>query len=111
MNNVAYSQLTGCIIRLIFHFDEYYRAGNMKPQELGQALRGRRKLAKVTQSDLADLSGLSVHTLSDLESGKGNPTLAVLTKVCEVLGLEIQLAPRNPSPPSSPQSVEGEIQP
>ncbi|MCB1078403.1 MAG: helix-turn-helix transcriptional regulator, partial [Verrucomicrobiae bacterium] len=70
----------------------------MSPEELGQAIRNRRKLAKVTQSDLADLSGLSVHTLSDLESGKGNPTLEVLSKLCNVMGLEIQLVPRKPAP-------------
>ena len=39
--------------------------------------------------------GLAVHTLSDLESGKGNPTLEVLSRVCGVLGLEIRLAPRS----------------
>jgi hypothetical protein len=32
--------------------------------------------------------------LSDLESGKGNPTLEVLSRVSAVLGLEIRLAPR-----------------
>jgi hypothetical protein len=37
---------------------------------------------------------LGVHTLSDLESGKGNPTLEVLTRGCGVLGLEIRLTPR-----------------
>jgi len=68
----------------------------MTPEQLGQVLRNRRKLAKITQQDLADLSGLAVHTLSDLESGKGNPTLEVLSKVCAVLGLEIQIGPRRP---------------
>ncbi len=80
----------------------------MDSQALGQLLRDRRKLAKITQSDLADLSGLSVHTLSDLESGKGNPTLEVLTKICEVLGLEIQLTPRQPSLPTLSSDSEDE---
>lgn len=78
----------------------------MSPKELGQVIRNRRKLAKVTQTALADLSGLSVHTLSDLESGKGNPTLQVLSKLCAVMGLDIQLVPRKPaalSPPTNPQ--------
>ena len=68
----------------------------MTSQELGQALRDRRKLMKITQSDLAALSELSVHTLSDVESGKGNPTLEVLSRLCDVIGLEIKLAPRTP---------------
>ena len=81
----------------------------MKPEKLGQVLRSRRKLAKITQQDLSDLSGLSVHTLSDLESGKGNPTLEILSRVCEVLGLEIELAPRKPKVPSSPTEPGGEV--
>ena len=82
----------------------------MSPEELGQALRNRRKLAKVTQADLADLSGLSVHTLSDLESGKGNPTLEVLSKLCHVMGLEIQLVPRKRGAPSSTTAPENEAE-
>ena len=84
---------------MIFYYNEFICALIMSPNELGQALRNRRKLAKITQTDLADLSGLSVHTLSDLESGKGNPTLEVLSKLCNVLGLEIQLVPRKPGGP------------
>ena len=80
----------------------------MSPEELGQAIRNRRKLSKVTQADLADLSGLSVHTLSDLESGKGNPTLEVLTKLCNVMGLEIQLVPRKPGATPSTTAPDDE---
>jgi len=74
----------------------------MSPQELGTILSQRRKQADITQRDLAALSDLSVHTLSDLESGKGNPTLEVLSRVCDVLGLEIRLTPRQVAgvPPS-----------
>lgn len=83
----------------------------MTPNELGQALRNRRKLAKITQADLADLSGLSVHTLSDLESGKGNPTLEVLSKLCDVMGLEIQLVPRKPGARPFTTAQENEANP
>jgi len=82
-------------LRLYFHHNEYSSA-EMTPEVLGQTLLERRKLAGITQRDLAALSGLAVHTLSDLESGKGNPTLEVLTRVSGVLGLEIRLAPRTP---------------
>jgi transcriptional regulator with XRE-family HTH domain len=83
----------------------------MSPGKLGQALRERRKLAKITQRDLADLSGLSVHTLSDLESGKGNPTLEILSRVCDVLGLDIHLAPRIPTLSASPPKSTNRITP
>lgn len=92
-----------------FHYDEIFNVCTMSPQELGQVLRNRRKLAKITQTDLADLSGLSVHTLSDLESGKGNPTLEVLSRVSDVMGLEIQLVPRKPAAPASSSAPEGEV--
>ena len=38
---------------------------------------------------LGELSSVSLHTLSDIESGKGNPTVAVLTKITEVLGMDL----------------------
>jgi DNA-binding XRE family transcriptional regulator len=100
MNTFVIIWLTRGAFRSNIHYSEFINPQKMKPQELGQVLRDRRKLAKITQSDLADLSGLSVHTLSDLESGKGNPTLEVLSRLCDVMGLEIQLVTRTPKPPS-----------
>jgi len=40
------------------------------------------------------MAGVSLHTLHNLESGKGNPTLEVIAKVLEVLGLELQIRAR-----------------
>jgi len=47
----------------------------------------------VSQIDLARLSGLSLHSVSDIETGKGNPTLDSLIKLLNVLGLVIRLEP------------------
>ena len=110
MNILVILPLTGGQFRSNFHLNEIIIAQPMKPEALGQVRRSRRKLAKVTQSDLADLSGLSIHTLSDLESGKGNPTLEVLSRLCDVMGLEIQLVPRTPGHLSPPDS-ESEVTP
>ena len=79
----------------------------MSAEQLGQVRRDRRKLARITQKDLADLSGLAVHTLSDLESGKGNPTFEVISRVCAVLGLEIQVVPRQPNLHSQGKAERG----
>ena len=49
---------------------------------------------RIAQKDLAELAGLSVHTLSDVETGKGNPTLEVIGKLGDCLGLEVILRPR-----------------
>lgn len=51
----------------------------------------------VLQGDLADLSGIAVHTLSNIESGKGNPSLLVLEKLMDCLGLELTIGPRWPT--------------
>jgi transcriptional regulator with XRE-family HTH domain len=58
---------------------------------VGEAIRKRRKSLKITQPDLADLAKISVNTLYKIERGEGNPTLDVLEKITNVLGLEIKL--------------------
>lgn len=62
---------------------------------ISKTLKERRKSAGITQKDVAELSGVAIHTISDLESGKGNPTLEVLDKICDVLGLELTIQPKN----------------
>ena len=46
---------------------------------------------RISQVDLAELSEISVHTLSNLETGKGNVTLDTLLKVAGVLGLKVKV--------------------
>lgn len=67
----------------------------MKINELGQTIRKRRKSLGIDQASAAELAGVSVHTLSNIESGRGNPTLAVLTSVLDTLGLEIRIATKS----------------
>lgn len=67
------------------------------PGELGDVLRRRRKSLRLGQRDAAEIAGVSVHTLSDIETGKGNPTLQTLLELCELLGLELSIAPRKPT--------------
>jgi transcriptional regulator with XRE-family HTH domain len=54
-----------------------------------QQLKERRETLKISQETLAELSGIGLRTLKQLESGKGNPTLATLQKLAETLGMEI----------------------
>lgn len=65
-------------------------------EEFGRLLRDRRKQLKLAQRDAAEIAGVSVHTLSDIETGKGNPTLRTMLELCELLGLELCLEPRQP---------------
>ena len=69
---------------------------NISLAEISKTLRERRRELGVSQADLARLSGLSLHGLSDIETGKGNPTMETLLKVLQVLGLQILLKPTAP---------------
>ncbi|MBM6498345.1 helix-turn-helix domain-containing protein [Flavobacterium macrobrachii] len=59
--------------------------------EIIQTIKERREVLQVTQETLAELSGVGLRTLKQLESGKGNPTLVTLQKIADVLGMEICL--------------------
>jgi transcriptional regulator with XRE-family HTH domain len=61
----------------------------MKAMELGRLIRKRRKSLRIDQLALSEIAGVSVHTLSNVEAGKGNPTVAVLERVLNVLGMEL----------------------
>jgi transcriptional regulator with XRE-family HTH domain len=63
----------------------------MKPSEMGEIIKDRRQLLGVDQQSLAQLSGVSVHTLSNIESGKGNPSLTVLLRILDALGMELKV--------------------
>ena len=52
-------------------------------------IKERRKLLGIDQKSLARIAGISVHALSDLETGKGNPTLSTLLNVYNALGLTL----------------------
>ena len=57
--------------------------------ELGDTIKERRARLKITQSDLAEMSGLSLATVKDIERGKGNPSWQTVEKILAVLGLEV----------------------
>lgn len=58
---------------------------------LGEAIRRRRKELGITQPRLAEIAGVSTNTLYKLERGQGNPSLDVLNKIADVLGMELRL--------------------
>jgi transcriptional regulator with XRE-family HTH domain len=61
---------------------------------LGKEIASRRKQLNISQADLADMSGVSLRTLSAIENGDANPSIDVLSKVLEPLGLVITLQER-----------------
>jgi transcriptional regulator with XRE-family HTH domain len=61
---------------------------------LGKIIKERRLQLGTTQQQIADLAGISVNTLYQLERGQSNPTVEVLVKVGEVLGMELKFEVR-----------------
>ena len=61
----------------------------MIDQQISREMRKRRKLLKITQADLAEISGVSLRTVKALETGSANPTLEILLRVMEPLGLKL----------------------
>jgi len=80
---------------MIFLFQDvvylYKKSNIMHQGDLIKILKERREALKVTQEHLAELSGVGLRTLKAIETGKGNPTIDTLTKLAEVLGLELKL--------------------
>ena len=56
---------------------------------LNDTLKERRMRLQISQSDLAEMAGVSLATVKDIERGKGNPSLQTTEKLLDVLGLEI----------------------
>ena len=54
-------------------------------------IKERRALLGLTQQDLADYAGVSLRIIRSIEAGKGNPSVATISKIAEVLGLQLQL--------------------
>lgn len=63
----------------------------MNKKEIGKAIAERRDTLDITQARLAKLSGVSVHTLSNLETGDGNVTLDTLIKVADIVGFKVRI--------------------
>lgn len=67
----------------------------MLVSELGNKIKERRGTLGITQPDLAEMAGISVNTLYKIETGQANPTVTVLNKIADVLGLELTMIIRN----------------
>lgn len=57
---------------------------------LKEVIKNRRKVLGISQLDLAELSGISLPTVKDIERGIANPSLATISKLLDVLGMEIE---------------------
>ena len=58
-------------------------------KSIGQAIRERRKELNYTQAYLADLTGLSVSFISDVERGKRTAEIGKVIELLHILGMDI----------------------
>jgi predicted transcriptional regulator len=63
----------------------------MNAKEVGGMIRKRRASLEIDQRTLSEISKTAVHTLSNIEVGKGNPTMATLDRVLSALGMELRI--------------------
>jgi len=71
----------------------YYRSGTMKmknTEQLGTAIRMRRKQLKITQKELAMTCGTGLRFIVDLEKGKPTCQIGKTLQVLQALGLAIE---------------------
>jgi transcriptional regulator with XRE-family HTH domain len=69
--------------------------------DLGAEFRDRRKTAGRTIASVAVDAGLSVPYIANLENGRGNPTLATLTRLATALGTTLRVTLQD-QPPAEP---------
>ena len=75
---------------LIFAAKSQY-IGIMTQQEIGNAIKERRKKLGINQQTLADLASVAVNTVVAIERGEGNPQLATLLTIIDTLGLQMDI--------------------
>lgn len=64
------------------------------PGDLGAQIRARRTELQLTQTELADVSRVTLRFVSELENGKATAQLAGILRVLAALGINLYTEPR-----------------
>ncbi len=70
----------------------------ISPTDIGRALREAREAQGLTQSQLADLAGVGVRFISELERGKATTELGRALHVLHVVGVDVTMSRRGAAP-------------
>lgn len=57
--------------------------------DLQEVMKSRRRTLAISQQDLAEMAGVGLATVKDIERGKGNPSLSTVSRILNVLGMEV----------------------
>jgi transcriptional regulator with XRE-family HTH domain len=63
----------------------------MNNQQIGKIVQERRDYLNLTQKDVAEMSGITFKSISEIELGRRNPSINTLNRVLDVLGLIISV--------------------
>ena len=63
-------------------------------QQLTKIIKEERKSQKITQEQLADFTGLQRIGIVRIEAGQTEPKISTLLKICQMLGLRLELKSR-----------------
>lgn len=69
--------------------DEFYAKLTAGKLSFADGVKSIRKMSKLTQEEFAKHRGISIGALKKIESGKGNPEVATLNKIGEIMGVEV----------------------
>ncbi|MFN3521275.1 MAG: helix-turn-helix domain-containing protein [Phenylobacterium sp.] len=64
-------------------------------RDLGAAIRARRKLLGMNQTELAERVGVGRRWLTQVENGKSGAEIGLLLRTLNALGLEMTLSPQH----------------
>ena len=92
VENTILLRLLLCVWRIIANFaSESQYIEIMTQQEIGIAIKERRKKLGINQQTLADLASVAVNSVVAIERGEGNPQLATMLTILDTLGLQIDI--------------------
>jgi transcriptional regulator with XRE-family HTH domain len=63
----------------------------MNNQQIGKIIQERRDYLNLTQKDVAEMSGITFKSISEIELGIRNPSINTLKSILDVLGLELSV--------------------
>ena len=64
-------------------------------QDIGHAIYAQRTFRRLSQVELAELAGVTFRPIHQIENGR-SIRLETLIRICDVLGLDVDIKPRAP---------------
>lgn len=63
----------------------------VKKEQLAKIIKLRRSSLGITQQTLADLAGVGLNTIVAIERAEGNPRWETICRICDTMGLKIDI--------------------